>query len=132
MAYATHAVGSVLKNGTCTCLARVTTVAGVNLTQAAVSSISRTVYLLDASNPDTRTAVTNHSAVTIAVATTIYDTLQTGGAWTVDSTGYNFADTIDVSTNAAFGTAGRDYLVEYTITPASGQVIKIGFRVHVI
>lgn len=38
------------------------------------------------------------SDITLVVATTIYDTLQTGSIWSLDSTGFNFKYRIDGAT----------------------------------
>jgi hypothetical protein len=77
--------------------------------------------------------VANHAAVSLTIANVIFDTLQTDDLWNErDSTGYNFRHQIDISSNAAFTLAGRRYLVEYTLTPGSGQVIVFRFVVDVI
>jgi hypothetical protein len=106
------------------------------LTQATVASIKYSSYLLDDNDSESRTAVTGHSAATVVVASSIFDTLQTGVFWTADTTGYNFKHTPPNVTNQPFAKAGRRYLVEYTITPAgvsSGtQTIVVRFRVNVI
>lgn len=122
-----------LRGGSPVMMARVDDHTGTNLTQAAVTSIAYTVYLLDEDypdNPDTRAAVTNHEAVAVAKADAIFDALQTAAPWdsSEDATGYNFKWQIDVLTNAAFAIAGRSYMVEWTITPTAGQVIRFDFQ----
>ena len=134
MGYAVLTQCDVLKNGTLNCMARVDNYEGTLITQASVDTVTYTVYQLDEDYPDrpnTRTAVTGHEAVAVAKASCIFNTLQTGGLWSKDSTGYNFRHILDISSNQAFGTAGRKYLVEFTITPTSGQVIKFGFVAEV-
>ena len=49
-----------------------------------------------------------------------------------DAVGYNFRHVLDVSENQAFAIAGRRYLIEFQLTPVSGQVILVRFRVNVI
>lgn len=123
---------SVHKNGTITMMGRIVNDAGSNINQASVDTVEYTVNLLDADypgNPDTRTAVTGHSAVAVADTACVFDTLQTGAPWTVDDTGYNFKWTIDIGTQA-FTIAGRKYMVEWTITPTSGQPIRFDFLVE--
>jgi hypothetical protein len=135
MAEAVDTYGSAFDGGTITCMARVTGADAANIQQADISSGVYSIYLLDNQDPDSRTAVTGHAAVALDVAdpgSVIFDTLQTDARWTVDSTGFNFAHTIDISENAAFALAGREYLVEYTLTPVSGQVIIIRFHINVI
>ena len=90
------------------------------------------VTLLDRHDPDSRSVVTGHDGVSLTVANVIFDTLQTDERWTRDDTGYNFRHALDVSTHAAFAEAGRDYLVEYRLTPVFGQVIVARFRLHSI
>ena len=128
MANAIDAQGVVFKNGSVTMLARVVRQDAANITQVAISSIVYSVYLLDDDDPDSREAVTGHDAESVAVADLIYDSLQTDDTWSVDATGYNFAHVLDVSTDQAFTVAGKTYLVVFSLTPASGQVILVRFR----
>ena len=44
----------------------------------------------------------------------------TDDCWTRDELGYNFRHALDVSTDHAFATAGRDYLVEYRLDALRG------------
>ncbi len=124
--------GTVFKNGTATNLARVVGADGANITQADIASGVYSIYLLNDQDADSRTAVTNHSAVALVVADVFFDTLQTDSIWTKDATGYNFKHTPAISADAAFAIADRAYLVEYTLTPSSGEVIFIRFRVRSI
>ena len=123
---------TVAKNGTATLLARVVGYDGANITQSDISSATYAVWLLDEQDADSRTAVTGHGVTALTVSDIIYNTLQTDSIWTKDSTGYNFKHTVPISTNQAFAMAGREYLVEYKLTPASGEVIVVRFRVAVI
>jgi hypothetical protein len=118
---------TAFKNGTERLTARVF-LDGADITQAAVTSIAYSVYLLDANNPDSRTAVTGHSAVSLTKTDVVFDTIQTDS----QSSNYNFRHTPPISTHEAFATAGRNYLVEYTITPVTGQKVIVRFRVSVI
>jgi hypothetical protein len=132
MAEATDVYGTAFKNGSLTALARVVGADGANIDQTDISSIKYTVYLLDDQDPDSRTAVANHTAVALAVAGVVFNTLQTGPLWTVDATGYNFRHVLNVSPHQAFAIADRRYLIEYELTPAAGEVILVRFRVNVI
>lgn len=100
---------------------------GADIRQADVSSVTYSIYLLDDANPNTRTVVTGHDAVSLAKADMIFDTIQTDA----QASGYNFRHQIDVSAKAAFATVGN-YLVEYRITPTAGQVVLVRFKVRVI
>ena len=125
-----------LRNSSPVLLARVEDSEGNDITQDAVSTITYSVYLLDKDWPqdrDNRTAITGHSTVAVTVADAVFDTLQTDdGRWDVDTTGYNFRHQIDVSANACFAVAGRHYLVEFTITPTSGQAIVVQYVLRVL
>jgi hypothetical protein len=119
--------GTVNHGSTATLLRRVKGWTGQALRQADISSIRYTIKLIDERDEADNTVVSGHSAVAVSVATSVYDTLQTDDRWTPDATGYNFAHTPDVAQNQAFSEIGRRYLVEYTLTPASGQVIVLQF-----
>ena len=102
------------------------------INQATISTATYSVFLLDDDDPDSRTVVVGHDGASLTVSAIIFNTLQTDARWTVDSTGYNFRHTIDVSSNDAFTIAGRNYLAEYRLVPASGQVIIVRFRLNCI
>lgn len=124
--------GSVFEGGTATLMARVLGADAAAIAQADLDSIEYSIYLLDDASPSSRTAVTGHGGVSLAVADVVYDELQTDDRWTEDATGYNFRHTIDVSSDDAFAAAGRRCLVEYTLTPVSGQVILVRFKLLVV
>ena len=114
------------KNGTCRLCKRVY-LDGDNILQADISTITYSIFLLDDDVIDTRTAVTGHSAVSLTVVDVIFDTLQTDS----QASNYNFRHTPPIATTPIFTIAGRNYLVEYTITPTSGQKIVTRFKVNV-
>ncbi len=143
MARAENIHGSVFKNGTATLLARVVGANGSNVVQSdfylALSSsgdcgVSATysIYLLDAQNPDSRTIIAAHFNVSLDITDIIFDALQTGSIWTVDDTGYNFKHTIEICDDPAFTIAGRQYLVEYTLVPITGQPVILRFLLSCI
>jgi len=135
MANAIDIQGVVYKNKSVTLLARVegeTAGEAVAITQSDLSAIKYSAYLLERDDPDERTAVSGHQDVVVVIASTIFDTLQTGSIWGIDATGYNFKHVLDVSANQVFAIAGRAYLIEFDLTPTSGQVIPVRFRCHVI
>ena len=133
MANAADIQGTVFKNGSATLLGRVVGVDGSPITQSGVDSAKYTVYRLDEDDPDAGESIAGHADVAIApVSSLIFDTLQNDDLWDVDSTGYNFKYVLDVSTNQAFAFAGRTYRVVFELTPTSGQVILVRFRVHAI
>ncbi len=124
--------GTAFKNGSATMMARIVGADGGNITQADIATIHYSIYLLDDQDPDSRTAVTGHSQVTLPVYQVIFNSLQTDATWTVDAIGYNFRHVLDVANHPAFPFAGRRYLIEYVLTPLSGQVILVRYRMNVI
>jgi len=118
---------TAFKNGTVRLLARVY-FDGANVKQADVSTIVYNVFLLDDRDPDARTAVAGHSAVSLVVADVIFDMLQSDS----QASDYNFRHVIPIGVHPAFTIAGRNYLVEYTIMPVAGEKIILRFRVHVL
>ncbi len=101
-------------------MARVAGGDAVNLQQADVTSIAYTVYDLTAG------ALSSASA-SLTVSSVIFDTLQTNARWTVDSTGYNFGFALPA---AKIPTGDNVYVVDVAITPASGAVIPVIFRIE--
>ena len=132
MANAEDIHGVAFKNSSITLLARVVGDDGQAITPTDVDSASYSVYLLNDDDADDRTAITGHSGVALTPADVVFDSLQTDSLWTADSIGYNFRHVLDVSQNPAFAIAGRRYLVEVELTPPSGQVMVLRFRVNVI
>jgi len=121
----TDGLYSTPKNSTLALYKRVRIWDGTDAQQADITSIVYSIYALDPDDEDSRTAVTGHTAGSVSVAATIYDTLQTDTA----ASNYNFKFIPVISTNAAFEDTGTTYLVEFTITPAVGQVFIERFRV---
>jgi hypothetical protein len=128
MANPIHTQTVVYKNGSLACLARVENWSAQYITQAATATIAYTVWLLDEDYPDdpnTRTAVSGHEGVALTKTVVIFDALQTGDDRWTDATGYNFLAILDVATlGPAFAAAGRQYLVEFVLTPTAGQAVR--------
>ena len=114
---------TIVEDVSTTCMARITDTSGSAITQASVSSIAYSVFDLTSGAPDTAT-----STGTPTVADALYDTLQTDTAWTAaggDSTGYNFRYVLPAS---AVPDGGHLYLVEYWITPTTGDPFPIRYK----
>jgi hypothetical protein len=124
--------GTAFKNGTAVLMARIVDSDGDNIQQTDVSAVKYSVYELDSCRPDNLTVVDGHEDVTLTVADVVYDSLQTGGLWTVDSTGYNFRHEINVTSAEAFPKAGAQYQVRYQLTPTDGQRTIVRFQLRVI
>lgn len=121
--------GTAFKNGPATLMARVVGPDGDALATTDLSSLHYSVLEVDPCDHDTLTPVTGHDNVELTIADVFFDTLQTGGTWSVDAKGYNFLHNLDVSTNDAFPTAGVRYLLRYEAVPVSGQKIVFRFLV---
>ena len=132
MANAVDIQGVVYKGGSSTLLARVVGPDAQPIVQADIASAAYTIWLVDADDEETWTAVAGHTAVTVAVADLLFDTLQDDDLWDVDSTGYNFKHVLNVSTAAAFALSGRTYRVVFTLTPEAGQPVLVRFKLDAI
>ena len=88
---------------------------GVNATQSVLSAITWKAW-------DEQNTGVVHASGTLTVSSVVFDTLQTDGRWTADSTGYNFRHDI---TQATFTDPGR-YLIEYTVTMTGGNSFIAG------
>ena len=132
MADASDIRGVAFKNGSATLLARVVGADGTAIVRANLASAEYTAYLLDETDPDSATPITGHAGVAVSVSSLVYDSLQNDDLWDTDDTGYNFKHILDVTGNQVFTTAGRIYRVVFSLTPNSGQVILVRFRIHVI
>ena len=119
--------GNVFVGGTLTALARVVDWANALLVQSAVSTITYTI------TDPSGSPVTGHNNVSLTIADVIFDTLQTSpaGLWTADSTGFNFAHTIDISSNPAFAVTGT-HVLQYVITPTSAQPVLVRYSITAI
>ena len=115
---------TVWEDGGAALMARVVGNSATAITQAAITSISYSVFDLSGTTPNT--AITGYSAVSLTVADVVYDTLQTDARWTADSTGYNFRHDIAA---AVFATGGHRYRIEYKFTPATGSVFWLVYEI---
>ncbi|QDU54326.1 hypothetical protein [Aeoliella mucimassa] len=124
--------GTVFKHGSAVLLARIVGPEGTAVTTSDLASVRYSVYQVDPVDPDALTAVEGHAEVSLTVADVFYDTLQTGGPWSVDETGYNFRHDLPVDSDEAFPIAGADYQVRYEVIPTSGQKLVFRFAVRCI
>jgi len=97
------------------------------LTQADISAIEYTIQEVRGGELE---PVSGHAAVALTVADVIFDALQTDAVWTEDATGYNFRFSPDTAENQAFPAWGQVYLVQVTVTRASGDPIQCAWRVR--
>jgi hypothetical protein len=132
MPYASDIHGTAFKNGSAVLMARIVDSDGENVQQSGISSIEYSIYELDPCRPDNLSVVAGHDGVSLTVDDVIFNSLQSGGLWTVDEDGYNFRHEIDVSQTEAFPKAGVQYQVRYEMLPTAGQKTIVRFQLRVI
>jgi hypothetical protein len=132
MPHASDIHGTAFKNGSAVLMARIVDSAGDYVQQVGITEIEYSIYELDPCRSDVLAPVAGHDGVALDVEDVIYNTLETGGLWTVDETGYNFRHEIDVSQSEAFPKAGVQYQVRYELTPSVGQKTIVRFQMRVI
>jgi hypothetical protein len=132
MPQANDIYGTAFKNGSAILMARIVDSAGAYIQQSGVSTIKYSIYELDPCRPDSLSAVAGHNAVSLTVSAVVFNSLQTGGLWTIDAVGYNFRHQINVSQDEAFPKAGTQYQIRYELIPSAGQKSIIRFQLRVI
>lgn len=115
--------GTVWEDASATCMGRLTTPTGADATQASVSTITYGVYDFDGTQP-----LIAVSSGTAATTTTLFNSLQTDGRWTIDETGYNFAYTV---TPTSLANGEHQYRVVFTFTYTTAEVAKALFDLQV-
>ena len=110
--------GSVFEDSTFSVMARFE-VDGANAVQADCSSIAIKAWDM----ADFDTAVLSAS---LTVANVVFDTLQTDGRWTPDTTGYNFR--YDVADDVCV-TSGAKYRFEAVVTTSGGKLPPMAWEV---
>jgi hypothetical protein len=98
------------------------TATDVPATIASASTITYSIVLLD--NDGCETAIAEHTAVSLAPAAVLFDTIQNDAV----AAAWNFKHQPDLALGPAFATLGR-YIVRYTFTPASGLPFWVDFDV---
>lgn len=122
--------GAVFRAGAAVLMARIVDVDHAPITQGSASSIRYWVYQLNQDDPDDLSVVAGHDGVALDPADVIYDVLQTGAAWTADTTGYNFRHELDAAGGEPFPRAGACYQVRYELTPVVGPKIVFRFKLR--
>jgi hypothetical protein len=114
--------GTAWEDTDLTCMARAKLNGAVaSFIQSAISAIERKIFDRTSATPGTALSTT-----AVVVADSVFDTLQTDGRWTEDSTGYNFRDTIPA---ASLASGSSQYRVEYKVTTTSGSIFFLVFEV---
>ncbi len=112
-------------------MARIRDFYGVLLSPDKVSDISYSIYLLETDQPEKRTAVRGHQAVSLNPSEVLYAQMQQNPNRTADDIGFNFLWTLNVKNSNAFQLAGRHYLVEFKLT-VNQNVFFIRYRLFVL
>jgi hypothetical protein len=132
MPQANDIFGSAFKNGSAILMARIVDGSGQPVQQSGISTVQYSIYELDPCQADNLSVVAGHDDVSLTVSGIIFNSLQTGGLWTVDEEGYNFRHELDVSESEAFPRAGVQYQVRYELTPTTGQKTIVRFQLRAI
>lgn len=119
---------TALKNGAAVLMARIVDAAGVSIRPSWVAAIEYSIYEIDQHRRDRPKLLAGHDAVPLDVGEVMFDTLQTGGSWTVDVSGYNFRHEIGRDQEGAFFKSGARYQVRYVFTPMFGQTTIVRFQ----
>ncbi|QDT70476.1 hypothetical protein MalM25_34240 [Planctomycetes bacterium MalM25] len=127
-----EAHGVVIAGGSLVMMARLESLDGVAIVPADIYSASYTIVARETCGVEPEIQVPGHTQETIEPASVLYGTMQTGPAWDLDATGYNFRHTIDTTVEVAFQTAGNHYAVRYELTPVNGQPIIFRFHIEAI
>lgn len=132
MPTANDTYGTAFQGGAAIFLARLLHADDTLVDAAEIDSISYTIYELDPCRENESTPVTGHQGVPLSAGSVIFESLQTGAPWSVDSIGYNFRHDLSVTSNVAFPNAGRLYQIRYEMHPTVGQVIVFRFQIRAI
>lgn len=124
--------GTVFKNGSAVLLARIVGPNDDAVVDSELQQLRYSVLQVDHASHDSLIPISGHEDVELVVGDVFYDSLQTGGPWSVDAVGYNFRHELDISTNQAFPVAGLSYQVRYEATPVVGQPIVWRYLVRAI
>ena len=108
---------TILTHGTATNMARLVGHMNEPIARADIESVRYSIYSLRAT---TRTPIAGHQGKPVPVES-VQESLQTGGPWSKDATGYNFLHVIPIKDNPAFASPSSRYVVDYIFTPTSGE-----------
>ena len=132
MSEANGTCGAALKNGSAVLMARIVDGIGEVIRRTDIDAVQYSIHEIEGRQLDRDAVVSGHDAVVLDVDDVFFDSLQTGGLWTMDDVGYNFRHEIDLSRERAFPNAGARYQIRYELTPASGEktIVRFHVRVH--
>lgn len=132
MTFANDIRGTAFKESAPVLLARIVGPDAEAVVPADLATCHYSVLEVDYADHDTLTPVAGHDNVELDVDDVFYDSLQTGGPWSVDATGYNFRHTPDIDVSEAFPAAGVHYQVRYEAEAVDGHRLVWRYLVTVI
>ena len=132
MPIAKDILGTVFEKSSSQMLARIVDTSGVPIPISSISTVEYTIREADPCRMDQWTVVPGHDTVPLSANAVLFDMLQLGDPWDIDSIGYNFRHDLNVSAHEAFPNAGRTYQIRYDLQPVAGEVIVVRFQVQAI
>lgn len=114
-------------NGMAVLMARIVDHAGVGICPEMVHAISYALYELTSEGP---AVVVGHDLVPLDVDDVMFDSLQTGGLWNLDVSGYNFRHEVDFVPAKQNSRSGTHYALVYEFVAMSGEKSIIHFRIR--
>ena len=120
---------AALTHRTAVLMARIVDGVGQVVRRSDIEVVRYSIHELDGRHVDNDAAVPGHDAVVLNVDEVFFDSLQTGGLWTMDDVGYNFRHEIGVSGDRAFAKAGARYQIWYELRPSTGEKTIVRFQI---
>ncbi len=114
-------LGSVLVNGTCNTAAVVTGYMDEPISRDDVQAIKVSVFEIVNGR---RLPIDGFEGLAVAVADAMPATPHTGPPWNAEP-GVNFLHVLPIPEGSPFTTPRAEYVVEYLLTPASGEMIVV-------
>jgi hypothetical protein len=119
--------GIAIENGAAVLMARIVDGAGRSIRRADVAAVAYWIYEIDDRLPHGR-VVAGYDGIALDVREVLFNSLQAGGLWTVDVSGYNFRHEFDVPPEEILVTAGARFDIYYEFTPMFGEKTIIRFQ----
>jgi hypothetical protein len=121
---------ALIRNDSLILLARIVDSVRVIIRPADVRGLRYWIYELDPNRPNLRTVVPGHNGVELYVEQIVFESLQVGGAWTIDRTGYNFRHEIRAARRRGFPKPGMDYELRYQFVSSHRESFVLRFEIR--
>jgi hypothetical protein len=119
--------GTVFENRAAVLMARIVDRSGVALRRSQVAAVEYSIFKREVEEGRKRVPV----AVPLRVADVFFDSLMTGGLWTLDIAGYNFRHEIPAGGQNGFRNAGTAYTILYLFTTPLGEKTAVRFDLRI-